>query len=161
MRIFTVLFFLVIQSSHAFTGPKEFLPLVNDFVAEGFTQGRSAQALDHSRLTMAFGTTEGNVIGLCYSGQGYKPSIVISRRFWDESSDTARKLVLHHELGHCVLDRRHREGRFTNGNPMSMMYPIILADQTYLAYQDYYEREMYELQTSMADEGDSSCEFTQ
>ena len=45
------------------------------------------------------------VIGLCETG-GIR-RVTLDPDFWDNVSETQRKLLVHHELGHCVLLRPH------------------------------------------------------
>lgn len=75
-----------------------------------------------------------------------KPFVVqLNKRLWSESSDTQKEMLLLHELGHCVLDRRHREGRLPNGGPESLMNMTQKGDdEFYKANKKYYLNELFQ-----------------
>lgn len=59
--------------------------------------------------------------GLCsFDGRNYN-SIVIDQAIWKTLDPFMKELVMFHELGHCVLERSHREVIFTDGTCGSIM----------------------------------------
>ena len=93
------------------------------------------------------------IVGMCYTNG----SVSLLRSYWDDADDTQRHLLVYHELGHCVLNRQHREDTFkvigpydpSKGlynpvyfYPMSIMYPYTFDSGVYLEYKDMYDREL-------------------
>lgn len=62
-----------------------------------------------------------NVAGQC-RWSSHQPNLVtIDKSFWNNSSDLSKEMVVFHELGHCFLNRGHREDQHTNGQCISIM----------------------------------------
>jgi hypothetical protein len=61
------------------------------------------------------------VAGQCSYGTFIGHQIVIDTDFFNRASDNAREMVVFHELGHCYLQRDHREDSFDNGICRSIM----------------------------------------
>ena len=66
--------------------------------------------------------------GLCgighfnYNDSGtQKVSISTSPNCWEVLTDYEREFLIFHELGHALLDHIHREGKFPDGSPVSIM----------------------------------------
>lgn len=78
--------------------------------------------------------------------------IYVNRKYWMQVGDADRELLITHELGHCVLDRRH-EGTLTTvgpypNAPKSVMYPMPMGwGQVFVAYGDYYYNELCGVRT--------------
>jgi hypothetical protein len=49
-----------------------------------------------------------------------RPHIVIKKELWEETSFEEKEYILFHELGHCLLNRRH-ENDAEGGKPLSLM----------------------------------------
>lgn len=119
----------------------EFESYVDQFRAVAVQQGRPDLVAIEPNIRFATEamSTEPNriVVGQCFQySNGYE--IVIKREFWDLVSETARTLLIFHELGHCVLNRQHEERR------PSIMMPVNLpADATYEANKVYYLKELF------------------
>ncbi|MEM8968008.1 MAG: hypothetical protein AAGE93_16435 [Bacteroidota bacterium] len=66
---------------------------------------------------------ENRVLGQCNFGFRRFDSnrITIDETFWDRSSDRGREFVVFHELGHCFLNRGHREATDRGGVCSSIM----------------------------------------
>lgn len=69
-------------------------------------------AVDLSSLTIQFmgdeesqGASESGLLARCTGNE-----IHVSQDFWDRSTDLSRKLILYHEMGHCILGRDHKDG---------------------------------------------------
>ena len=56
--------------------------------------------------------------GFCYLGQHH---VVINKSVWQEGFEDYKTRLIFHELGHCELDRRHRNDRFSNSVWKSLM----------------------------------------
>ena len=96
----------------------EFEPYVQEFIAEGAKRGQTIDFTD-SGLIVEFsdGTVQG-ASGFCYVGEHH---VVIDKSEWTSLSEDVRGFLLFHELGHCELDRGHRNDKFSNNVWQSIM----------------------------------------
>jgi len=99
-------------------------------------------------LNIHFGSIEDPfVMGFCKWGHSGTPEIVISFYHWDYiTTDLEKESLVFHELGHCVLDRRHREDVLDNMAPASIMYPFALSHNVYYNNHQYYIEELFSYQ---------------
>jgi hypothetical protein len=87
-------------------------------------------------------TVSSSTIGLCeFSGSLRR--VTLDSAFWNSSSETYREILMHHELGHCVLERYHTSTRLSSGQYASIMTPYILNSSVYAANKPYYVQELY------------------
>ena len=85
--------------------------------------------------------------------------VVIDRAFFTrvDVSDKQRTELIFHELGHCVLFRKH-DTRLFEGFPESIMYPMSISTRNlgfYMAHESNYLKELFGV-TSSALSGSSS-----
>lgn len=93
-------------------------PYFDNFLAEGAARGKQ---LDMSTISGTFGELPGiNVLGRC-AQSAENGTITIDEAFWNKATMYEREYVVFHELGHCVLDRRHLEDQHPDGTCVSMM----------------------------------------
>jgi hypothetical protein len=94
-------------------------------------------------LTVAFlpGLLAQDIAGECDKFNGW-PTVYIDPVFWADATDTAKQILIHHELGHCLHDMPHRGDLDLNGYQTSIMYRILLPDFFYEEYKDAYDREL-------------------
>ena len=91
---------------------------VQAFIAEGAKRGQTID-FDDSGLIVEFSdVTVGNASGFCYVGEHH---VVIDKSEWTSLSENVRGFLLFHELGHCELDRGHRNDKFENNVWKSIM----------------------------------------
>ena len=64
---------------------------------------------------------EEHVAGQCTFYSNSPNHVTIDTDFWRRSSENFKELIIFHELGHCSLDRDHREGQLENGSCISIM----------------------------------------
>lgn len=64
---------------------------------------------------------DGNVIGTCQYGGFSTNHVTIDNAFWSSSSNLGREFVVFHELGHCFLNRGHKEDSTSEGLCVSLM----------------------------------------
>lgn len=74
--------------------------------------------------------------GICNTYASGRREVLISKHYWDRATYLMREALVFHELGHCVLNRRHTEV-YT-----SLMY-LYIHDAYYYAHAR--ERLIYEL----------------
>ena len=65
--------------------------------------------------------TEPGIIGLCTRVSNGTNRVVIDQTFWDNADDLQKERIVFHELGHCYLNRNHKNGTLANGYCNSMM----------------------------------------
>lgn len=93
-------------------------PYFDKFLAEGVARGKQ---LDMHTISGMLGELPGtNVLGRC-AQSAENGTITIDEAFWNKASTYEREYVVFHELGHCILDRRHLEDQHPDGTCVSMM----------------------------------------
>jgi len=92
------------------------------FEREGQARGFEID-LVATRISGAIEDLEGeHIAGQCTTFGNFRPgSVTIDSEFWEASSDLFKEFIIFHELGHCYLDRDHREDAFANGRCASIM----------------------------------------
>ena len=96
-------------------------------------------------LTVEFDTIEQDeetktlILGECTLQTNVTPHIAVDTGLWQNLSDTRRKLLMYHELGHCVLFRKHVEGINT-----SIMNPTLISAFTFSKNKDYFIEELFD-----------------
>lgn len=132
-----ILFFsslVIILHTTAGTTDDDFTPYVKQFEkACGITSGS----------IINYGTNfERYVIGYCTP---YNKNVKINRKFWNIASSYEREWLIFHELGHCDLNREHRNG-FREEDPKFIPLSIMSAEmfdvQIYIMHREYYIKEL-------------------
>jgi len=96
----------------------EFEQYVQEFIAEGAKRGQTIN-FDDTGLIVEFSEVQlEGANGLCYLGQHH---IQIDKSRWFSFSEDIRGFLLFHELGHCELDRLHKNDKFENDVWSSIM----------------------------------------
>lgn len=106
-----------------YTVPAEVEPYVQRFRDE---MGKRGPIPATNNLIIRFGLTRGSdACGECALESGKTPRITLSpdAYCWRNASDYERECLVFHELGHCLLNRSHRTGRFPNNAYVSLMNP--------------------------------------
>ena len=62
-----------------------------------------------------------SVAGQCNFYSHSPNHVIIDSEFWSRASDNFKEMIVFHELGHCILNRDHREGRTNSGFCVSIM----------------------------------------
>lgn len=128
--------------------------VVDEFYSLGQSKGLS---IDRN-LELYFSSNDSNlkngVVGYCtvWENDRLPPRIIISASFWNGATPLERKMLIYHELGHCLLKRGHKESTVRVGHlnhPISIMYPIISSygSQSYNFMNtnfSLYENELYD-----------------
>jgi len=96
-------------------------PYIDRFVAEGEQRGItvdfSIEGLSAQLVSIA---TQG-VPGQCQQYSEQENELLIDRSFWDFYTEEQREVLIFHELGHCYLNRDHKDSSDVNGNCLSLM----------------------------------------
>ena len=110
------------------------------FLQNAADQGRSIEIQD---LVMKFGTTaSAQEQGYCLIQSDESPTITINETGWATLTETSRTILIHHEMGHCVLGRSHYDGN-TGSRPASIMNTYALPAAYYTAYKSEYLHELF------------------
>lgn len=94
-----------------------FQPFVDSFFQEWQDRGGTLSQEDFD-FTVKFGLPDGSLAGLCRT---FTKEIEINEFHWANGSEETREHVMFHELGHCLLDRRHDNQLMDNGECKSIM----------------------------------------
>ncbi len=65
--------------------------------------------------------SEQHVAGQCAYSQNSPGAVTVDREFWANSNGNFQEFIVFHELGHCYLNRGHREDADANGLCISVM----------------------------------------
>ncbi len=97
--------------------PDEFQPYVDMFFEEGKSRGLNIN-LNEIDFEIGFGTLGGTIAGQCTFRNN---KITIDEESWNFMSEEQRVWLIFHEMGHCVLDRQHKNETTNNGECLSIM----------------------------------------
>ena len=78
------------------------------------------------------------ILGTCTTRANTTPHITIDTNLWANLTDTRRKLLMYHELGHCVLFRKHVEGYGT-----SIMNPMLIGSAIFSSKENFFINELF------------------
>ncbi|HEV7347861.1 hypothetical protein [Telluribacter sp.] len=143
--------------------PKAVEKYVQSFVEEGQKRGINIELENLIVEIRTTGTTSGDECGSCTragtNGQR-KITLVESGLCWKSTIEQNREALVFHELGHCLLQRNHRDDLLTGGAPASLMnsravgfyeacaYPIGNEDECDKRYRrTYYLDELFNAKT--------------
>jgi hypothetical protein len=129
-----------------YDGPAEVEKYIQKFIDDAKIQGIDVLPdMKGPKLTIQISSLSAygsSTIGLCESGTRLR-RVTLNPSFWNSVSDTQKELLVHHELGHCVLYRPHRSDLLSGGAYASIMYPVIMASSTYTSNYNYYQQELF------------------
>lgn len=119
----------------------DFEEYVQRFIAEGAARGVDINFEDTGLLIEYSDRIVAGASGYCYLGEHH---IVIDKADWSDLTDTQKEYLLFHELGHCELDRRHKNDQFNNFLWKSLMRgdPLV-GTQQYIPVPYYGFRKPY------------------
>lgn len=134
----------------------EFVPLVDDFYIEASSRGLNLprNLVLVSKSTLSAGGA--NTIGVCFypTAERRFPYVEVKKSFWDSANYEAKRNLIYHELGHCLLYRDHTTSQQFAPNigktiPLSIMFPYIIMAMSsdiinfYLNYESDYIEELF------------------
>lgn len=144
MRALLLIAILVLTGCGRFDSDPAFTPYVDSFRAVMADQ-HVAKYAQRWNVTLKFGDPTVANTGECDQGD-VQGEIIIDKGHWDSFGSDERKLIIYHELGHCVLGRKHVPTFHTENNvfvPDSIMYPDPRSVVTaYRLYPSRYEAEL-------------------
>ncbi len=120
----------------------QFASYVTHFESVATEQGKSLKVDD---LIMKFGPMDyPTEQGFCTLSTDQTPTITLNEASWDLMDESEREALVFHELGHCVLIRRHDSSTLPDGDPASMMNPYSMDSYTYEHRKAYYQHELFQ-----------------
>lgn len=125
---------------------EEFWSYFADFEEEAALRGKTVDLRAAGIESAIEEIPDEGVAGQCSYGYVQGKRIVIDEEFWNRSGRNWREMVLFHELGHCYLERAHREDAFDNGICKSIMRSGVedCRDAYSPQNREYYLNELFE-----------------
>lgn len=122
--------------------PASIQPYIDDFIAEAQERGVT---IERNSLIVTFeeNLAGGNAAGTCtFRTSETAPHVRLDTTSFNWRNNlSSREQLIFHELGHCYLDRRHREDRMPNGEYKSLMRGV--GEQVYGDALWAFKREAY------------------
>lgn len=130
--------------------PDEFSPYVDEFFFQANQRGYNLNAT-HFNFSIQFGETDDNIGGFCNSKGN---AITINPEDWEARDTFQREHIIFHELGHCILNREHRNTETPSNECFSYMKGAeddfdcsLNLHSTY--WRDYYLDELFDESTPL------------
>lgn len=144
-----------------------FLPYVNAFIQEGAKRGHTIDFED-TGLSVVFGnipTASASCLEIGGSDHG-SHQIIVNKSTWETLNDTLRERLIFHELGHCELNRIHKNDKLADGSWKSMMRgdPLPQIDEPlpvpYFGFRRaYYIDELFDADTPLPDWANTEFDY--
>lgn len=122
--------FLVACGNETYYIEPEILPYVQEFNQDS--------PIDASQIEIIFMELDHND-GLCYTKN---KRIYIDKRKWGMKNYVQKKVLIYHELGHCILNLEHNNMK-NNFCPESIMHPYCVSYSR--CYEDKWDDYLEEL----------------
>lgn len=82
------------------------------------------------------------VVGLCDTFFE-TPIVLVDLRFWRDSTQSEKEILVFHELAHCALGRGHDESLDKDNHPVSIMYPSVISGSWFNGHKEAYMAELF------------------
>lgn len=116
-----------------------FIPYIQEF--------ESYAGINTSSVPIGFDDLPNNWAGVCYrsrsGGVTLHAYIKIDRVKWSRTSDLQKYNLIFHELGHCVLNRKHVHTEAPRFCPASFMHDTVMSDYCLRENWQVYMTEMF------------------
>ena len=97
-------------------------PFFDEFEYQASLRGITVDLASEKIIGKIEELSEQHVAGQCTYGAHIDNEITIDQTFWNDYPHYyIREMVVFHELGHCFLERGHREGAYADGSCLSIM----------------------------------------
>ena len=118
---------------------------VQKFAEESARHRRGVSTDD---LIVRFDQLEAGRSGLCRRGFGTTPTVMLDAAYWNTTAEPGREALIFHELGHCLLDQEHRNGKRSFDDdpdpvPVSIMNSTVLESEVYTKHREDYLNELF------------------
>lgn len=118
---------------------------VDSFIHEAELRGHDMSAVRRG-LTIEFGELPDNKAGSSKKSF-FSRTITLASLIWKQMNDRQREMLVFHELGHCVLERDHKNDRLPLGQCASIMREggeeACVADIFSESWRSYYIDELF------------------
>jgi hypothetical protein len=147
VRFWCILLLFFAQNTSALVVDQELMPYVRRFVQEARSYGCEISPVVQ---VVGFGpdvmiqTLGKDAIAFCALHDDGNRSIWVSHYYWGKLSFFQRRMLLYHELGHCMLSMDHVDLMLDDECPLSVMHPYI-ADDDCTDLESYYHQELFEV----------------
>lgn len=84
----------------------EFQPYVDEFIEDAEYYNSNIEMLPHISISFVDEFENPFVLAQC-NYTIYESNVQVKRQSWDSANEFQRKLLVYHELGHCVLGKKH------------------------------------------------------
>lgn len=94
-------------------------------------------------MTNSFSKEGNKAIGVCLRYSSGVNEVIIDEEYWNSGISYYRqKIIIFHELGHCLLDRGHKDEKY-RGYYKSIMNTFIIRAEDYQEFEEEYYRELF------------------
>lgn len=126
---------------------EDFHPYVEDFLKDAVEyQLPKVVEERYFNLTIKYGimpvSETKKIAGWC---ERQTRTIIIDRKFWNSFCINKRQALIDHELGHCLLDKPHRNAKTETEKgiaPYSIMFPDVVDGEFYANNKEYLRNEL-------------------
>lgn len=98
-------------------------------------------------IPINFGDTENvQFQGVCFLYPNGDREVIVRKEWWDAVTEIKKETLIFHELGHCKLDRDHRNDSITHQSviyQLSVMHENILNADQFSDYRPEYITELF------------------
>lgn len=129
---------------------EDFEPYVDEFFFQANKRGVKLDPT-HFDFRIRFGSLS-NAGGIC---NFLNDNITINKETWDNIDEREREILIFHELGHCILKRKHRNERNERGEALSYMHSngyAYVINPVSDFWREYYCDELFNEQTQFPEE---------
>ena len=130
-------------------------PVFNQYIRSFETAGKKYTQNSNFKvgdIPINFGVIEGNknVQGICHVYTSGEREIIIRKSWWKNADKASKESLVYHELGHCKLDRDHKEDDLSVPSfkgasiKLSLMNPIIVDSKLFDQYRQGYLQELFQ-----------------
>jgi hypothetical protein len=164
-------FILIFTATKLFTSCGIAIPLIKDYVEKKPGEVRQFNSTDpvfksyisefeaHARqqngdqsflvgdIPINFGNTENDQYqGVCFQYTNGQKEILIRKVWWNSVNKKYQKSLLFHELGHCRLNREHKNetvNKLNRSYKLSIMNAVIVSNVDYDKFESEYLYELF------------------
>lgn len=131
------------EAVEAFYSDPAFTPYVDSFQSDSIKLKGKTQDLNNLKVIFSVENEllSKGLAGFCMMDVYGKKTVKIEPIVWYRSGEIDRMAIVYHELGHCVLNRDHRNDLIPNGTAYASIMNIYA--QIDASLKDYYVRELF------------------
>lgn len=126
-------------------------PLFSSYIEKFKQEAKSTlkvDSFDVGDIPINFGDTESDLYqGVCFVYADGEKEIIIRKSWWQEAGEDYKVSLIFHELGHCRLDRSHKDSVYTLSNgdeyKVSLMNSVILSPNDFKNFYKEYLKELF------------------